>query len=139
MQHDTFIGHVQDRARLTSRGDAERATRATLETLAERLTADEAKHIAAQLPQEIGLHLERTAGEPTRFGFDEFIDRVEAREKKETPGVDRPDVVQHARAVCSVLQEAASAGEFRQVVEQMPDDLKSLFQAGSEGRFSEAG
>ena len=36
MDHDQFIGQVQYRARLVFRGDAERATRARLETLAER-------------------------------------------------------------------------------------------------------
>jgi uncharacterized protein (DUF2267 family) len=34
MKHDEFIGQVQHRARLSSRGATERATRATLETLA---------------------------------------------------------------------------------------------------------
>ncbi len=37
MQHDAFIGQVQARARLSSRGEAESATRATLETLGERM------------------------------------------------------------------------------------------------------
>ena len=37
MQHDEFIGLVQHRARLDSRGAAEAATRATLETLGQRL------------------------------------------------------------------------------------------------------
>lgn len=32
MRHDEFIGEVQHRAKLPSRGDAERATRITLET-----------------------------------------------------------------------------------------------------------
>jgi uncharacterized protein (DUF2267 family) len=37
MQHDEFIGQVQNRAKLPSRGEAEGATRATLETLGERI------------------------------------------------------------------------------------------------------
>ena len=57
MKHDEFIGQVQHRARLSSRGEAERATRATLETLAERLSGGEAKDLASQLPSEIGEHL----------------------------------------------------------------------------------
>ena len=52
MKHDEFIGQVQHRARLSSRGEAERATRATLETLAERLAGGEEQDLAAQLPAE---------------------------------------------------------------------------------------
>jgi uncharacterized protein (DUF2267 family) len=58
MKHDECIGQGQHRARLSSRGEAERATRATLETLAERLVGGEAKDLAAQLPPEIGEHLQ---------------------------------------------------------------------------------
>jgi uncharacterized protein (DUF2267 family) len=36
VKYDEFITHVQHRARLSSRAEAERATRAMLETLAER-------------------------------------------------------------------------------------------------------
>ena len=53
MEHDEFVGQVQNRARLGSRGDAERAIRATLETLAERIADGTAQNLAAQLPVEI--------------------------------------------------------------------------------------
>ncbi|MBT2490767.1 DUF2267 domain-containing protein [Streptomyces sp. ISL-96] len=46
--HDTFVGQVQDRAHLGSRGAAETATRATLETLAERVPAGLAVNRVAQ-------------------------------------------------------------------------------------------
>lgn len=52
MDHDEFIGQVQHRARLSSRGDAQTAVRATLETLAERLAGGEPSDLAAQLPDE---------------------------------------------------------------------------------------
>jgi uncharacterized protein (DUF2267 family) len=61
MRHDEFIGEVQHRVKLPSRGDAERATRATLETLGERLGAPD--NHAAQLPPEIGRHLTSFNGE----------------------------------------------------------------------------
>jgi uncharacterized protein (DUF2267 family) len=47
MQHDEFIGLVQNRACLSSRGDAERASGATLETLAERVPEGLAGNLAA--------------------------------------------------------------------------------------------
>jgi uncharacterized protein (DUF2267 family) len=78
MQHDEFIGLVQNRARLSSRGDAERATRAVLETLGERIPEGLAGNLAAQLPHAIGEHLRRTevyagAGTGERFDRPDFI------------------------------------------------------------------
>jgi len=128
MTHDEFIGQVQHHARLASRGDAERATRAVLETLGERLAGGEPLDLAAQLPPEIGRHLERMdAGLGVRLSLDDFFDLVATRE-----GVDLPDAVQHARAVLSVLQEAVSPGEMRDVRAQLPDAWDRLF-AGSAG------
>lgn len=49
MRYDEFIGQVQHRAGLGSHAEAERATRATLETLAERLAGGEAHDLAARL------------------------------------------------------------------------------------------
>lgn len=54
MKYDEFMGMVQNRARLASTGEAVRATRATLQTLGQRLFGGEAKDLAAQLPQEVG-------------------------------------------------------------------------------------
>jgi len=52
MQYDTFMGLVQDKARLPSTDEAEKAVRATLSTLGSRLYGEEADHVAAQLPGE---------------------------------------------------------------------------------------
>jgi len=128
MDHDHFIGQVQHHARLSSRGDAERITRATLETLAERLGGAEPDNLADQLPQEIGHHLragpEKGAGQ--RMNFKEFVER--AQEREEWPSADYPDVVQHVRAVFATLQQAASAGELAQVRQQLPEDFAPLFE-----------
>ncbi len=81
MKHDEFIGQVQHRARLGSRGAAERATRATLETLAERLVGGEAKDLASQLPQGIAEYLRGPlAGVGEHFSLDDFFWRVGLRE-----------------------------------------------------------
>ncbi len=134
MKHDEFIGQVQHRARLSSRGAAERATRATLETLAERLAGGEAKDLAAQLPLEIAEHLRgqwSALGE--RFSLDEFFRRVSLRE-----GVDLSDAVFHARAVIEVLSEAVSQGEMDDVRAQLPTEFDRLFESGSTGHMPEA-
>lgn len=125
MQHDEFIGQVQHRARLSTRGDAERATRSVLETLAERLDGGEAKDLAAQLPREIGLHLTRDperAWKSERLSLDDFFQRVSERES-----VDPPKAVFHARAVMSVVNDAVSAGEMDDVRQQLGEEFDLLF------------
>ena len=129
MKYDAFIGEVENRARLPSRGDAVRAVQATLETLAERIRAGEASDLAAQLPPEIGTYL-RGAETTERFDVDEFFLRVAAKET-----ADLPDAVHHARAVMDVLQEAVTTGEMEDVKAQLPDNYKPLFEAGSEGEM----
>jgi uncharacterized protein (DUF2267 family) len=134
MKHDAFIGQVQHRARLSSRGEAERATRVTLETLAERLAGGEAKDLAAQLPQELGEHLRRGwSGIGERFSLEEFFRRVSVRE-----GVELPEAVFHARAVIAVLSEAVSKGELDDVRAQLPAEFDRLFEAGSTGHMPQA-
>lgn len=129
MQYHDFLGQVQHRARLADQQQALRATRATLETLAERLSGGEAHDLAAQLPQEIGRFVDQDddhRGES--FGLDEFINRVMQREN-----VDKPTATFHARVVIDVLCDAVSAGEVRDVLQQLPDEYNRLFLAGSEG------
>lgn len=133
MQHDAFIGQVQARARLDSRGSAETATRATLETLAERIPADLADDLAAQLPQEIGEHIRRITVQPGegqghRFGRDEFIARVKQRSY-----TDDPKAAHIARVVFEVLDEATTGGTMDKVRQSLPDELRQLALAGSEG------
>jgi uncharacterized protein (DUF2267 family) len=128
VQHDEFIGKVQAAARLPSRGDAEKAARATLETLGERLAGGEPGNLAAQLPQEIGRYLEEREGTAERFGLDDFFNRVSERS-----GADLPGATHQARAVVAVLGEAVSEGELDDVRQQLPEEFTPLFESGSEG------
>ena len=131
MQSHEFLGQVQYKAHLATLGEAMRATRATLETLAERLGPDESRHLAAQLPHEIQLFLSDTGMPmPERFSPDEFLLRVCARE-----GLGLPESTQHARAVIDVLTEAVAPRETGDVLARLPDDYRGLF-AGSAGKMS---
>jgi uncharacterized protein (DUF2267 family) len=132
MQTQEFVGQVQAKAHLSNLDDALRATRATLQTLAERLGADEARHLGAQLPQEIQRYLDQPDAAPERFSSDVFLERVSKRE-----AVDLPVSVHHARVVLDVLQQAVSAGEVENVLDRLPEDYRRLF-TGSEGRISRA-
>ncbi|RSM80893.1 DUF2267 domain-containing protein [Kibdelosporangium aridum] len=133
MQHDEFIGQVQNRANLPSRGDAEGATRATLETLGERIPENVAVKLASELPQEIGEHLRRTvtmagAGSGERFGRDEFIRRVAQRSY-----TDEPQAAYQSRVVLEVLRDATTSGSVNKVRDALPEDLRVLVDAGSSG------
>jgi uncharacterized protein (DUF2267 family) len=134
MQNDAFIGQVQARARLGSRGAAETATRASLETLAERIPASLADKLAAQLPREVGEHLRRVAhaaDEPetgVRMSRHEFFDRVAHRANT---GI--PKAVHEARCVIEVADEA-TRGTFRAKVRPaLDEELAEVLFAGSTG------
>jgi uncharacterized protein (DUF2267 family) len=132
MQFHDFLGQVQNRARLGSLGDAETATRATLETLRERLAGGEPKDVAAQLPDEIAKYFEAPQRENAdRFDVKEFFRRVSER-----ASVQPEDAAFQSRAVLEVLQEAVSSGEVNDIRAQLTDDYQALFEAGSTGKLT---
>ncbi len=110
--------------------DAEKIIRATLETLGERLEADFADKIAAQLPPEIGRHL-RSDVIFERLSLDDFVRRVCAREGE---GSELPDAVFHARRVLEVLQTALNRGLVEKLHAALPADFEPLLE-GSQGRM----
>src|SRR5690606_5859216 len=133
MQHDQLIGQVQARAHLGSRGEAETACRATLETLGERLPEGLADNLAAQLPREIGEHLRRTevfggAGTGERFDRHTFIERVANRAH-----TDDPQAAFRSRVVLEVVGEATQGGVMDKVKDSLPNAIRELVTAGSTG------
>src|SRR5262245_23969355 len=123
MQMIEFVGQVQRGARLPNPEQALNATRATLETLAERLGADGARHLVEQLPSGLGQYLTGRDAIPEHFSSAEFLKRISAR-----AGVGPPDSVTHTRAVLKTLQNALPAGEIRHVLERLPTDYAWLFE-----------
>lgn len=139
MRHEEFIGQVQQRARLADQGQAERATRAVLETLAQRIPDGLADNLAAQLPHEIGEHLRRYEsfagmGTGEQFDHDEFVDRVAQRS-----GLDAPKAAHAVRAVCEVVGEETQGGLWQKVSQVLPEDVKVLVTSGSTGRMPRIG
>ena len=123
MQHDELIGQVQADAQLGSRGAAEAAVRATLDTLAERLAGGLPENLGAQLPGDLGRHLAQDgAGED--FGAAEFHDRVAARE----PGsVSREVAAHHVVAVLGALDRATEHDALGRIRDQLPSDYEPVF------------
>ncbi len=134
MKFEEFVKEVQQRGRFTSKIDAIRSIRATLQTLSERLAGGEAKDLASQLPQEIGSYLYWNLGlPPERMALEDFFQRVALRES-----ADMSQAIYHARVVMEVLQEAVSPGEIKDVRGQLPPEYAPLFESGSTGQLKAA-
>ena len=71
MDNESFVTTVEQAAGI-GRERAERAIRATLSTLAERIAQGEARDLAEQLPPEVAPWLTTTDG-AHRFDVDEFL------------------------------------------------------------------
>jgi uncharacterized protein (DUF2267 family) len=123
MDTESFITIVEQAAGI-GRERAERAIRATLTTLAERIAQGEARDLAEQLPPEVAPWLATTDG-ANRFGVDEFLRRVAERE-----GTDVPTAERHARAVFLALGRAVSRDELADLAAELPKSYAPLLPAG---------
>jgi len=121
MKYDDFMGQVQNRLELPDTGRTVRATRAVLQTLAERLQEGEAEDLASPLPMEVDFYL-LSADSGQRFDYDEFLTRVEDR-----ANVERSDAAYYGKVVVGLVSELVPAGELEQVRAQLPDDYDTLF------------
>lgn len=123
MEYDEFITHVQSLTQSDSREEAERATRATLETLKERIAAQEADELAANLPQQLGDYLRGKQGDSGgSFNLQEFIARASQKED-----IEPTTVAIHVRAVFTVLQNAISPELFATLHSHFSHDYEEMF------------
>ncbi len=121
LKYDEFVKRVSEIAELGSREEAERAIKATFETLRERLAGNEPNNLAAQIPDELAAPL-RGEGGRDNFSLDEFYRRVGEKE-----GVGQDEAIRHARAVALVLQEAVTTGEMDDIRDQLKPEYAELF------------
>jgi uncharacterized protein (DUF2267 family) len=96
MDYDQFMSALHDAAGL-DRDGAERAAQATLRTLADRLSTEQAHRLVDLLPPELGPALFHF-GLPEQPDVDAFLQRVADRE-----GIDLPIARRHAALVLGVL------------------------------------
>lgn len=100
-------------------------THATLETLADRISAGEAEDLADQLPGGLDKHLRkppiREQAEP--FGLGDFVQRVAAR-----AGIDDALAGVGVRAVLTTLREAVPGDEFEDMVAQVSKEFREVFE-----------
>jgi uncharacterized protein (DUF2267 family) len=125
VKYDEFMARVRRRTGLDEE-QAERAVRATLNTLAQRLAGGEPKDFASQLPQELKntTLLTTGAGEGLSLSPDEFVAKV-----AECEGVDPEQARKHVEAVLATLREAVTPGEWDDIEAQLGHQYRDLLSA----------
>ena len=120
MKYDEFIARVAERTGLFE-GDAVALIHATLATLAERISGEEARDLAAHLPGPLQNALLPTSEQAEAFGSHEFVNRVAERF-----GRDPTWVKGGVDAVMATLREAVTSDEFDDALGQLPKDFHRL-------------
>jgi uncharacterized protein (DUF2267 family) len=122
-RYERFITTVELKAGI-SWIDAERAARATLETLGERISWGRARDLAEDVPHELRAWLLKAGGDAQPFDAREFIRRVAERE-----GVDEATAERHARAVFIALARLVRGEEIADLEAELPKDYEPLLSA----------
>lgn len=118
MKYDEIIARVAERTGLFN-AEAAALTHATLATLAERISGDQARELAAQLPGPMQDDLLPTKEQAEAFSFDEFVNRVAKRCRRD-PTSSKCAV----EAVLTTLREAVPPSESGDVLSQLPRDFQ---------------
>jgi uncharacterized protein (DUF2267 family) len=117
LKYQEIIAQVAERTGLFE-GEAVKLTHATLATLAERVSGDEARALATRLPGPMQDDLLPTNEQAEAFSFDEFVSRVAERCGRD-PTASK-DAVQ---TVLETLREALPPGEFDDLLSDLPSDF----------------
>jgi uncharacterized protein (DUF2267 family) len=123
VDHEAFIETVATGAQL-DREAAQRATQATLQTLAERIAPGEARDVATRLPPELAPWVATTTP-AERFDADEFVRRVAER-----MGVDAGTAFGRVRAVFDALVRAVGQDELADIAAELSEDFAALLPRG---------
>ncbi len=102
------------------------ALRAVLHALRDRLTVEEATHLAAELPFLVrGIYYEgwSPADKPVKMDREGFLQRIAAAFRDDIT-VDPEEIV---RSVFTVLENRVSTGEIEDIRSTLPRDLRDLW------------
>ncbi|WP_130330978.1 DUF2267 domain-containing protein [Micromonospora kangleipakensis] len=120
MGYEDFIDAVARRSGVPV-DQATAITRATLETLADRISGGEARDLAKQLPEGLDAHLRKPREHAEPFGVEDFAQRVGAR-----AGVDVVLAKAAIPAVLTTLREAVPGDEFEGMAAQLPSEFRGV-------------
>lgn len=107
--------------------EADLLTEATVRTLAERISDDEARGLAELLPVELGPLLIKDWEEAEAFPYEEFVERV-----AENADVDYTTARHAIAAVLRVLRETVGDKEFTDAMAQLPKEFHDLVMSQSQ-------
>jgi uncharacterized protein (DUF2267 family) len=127
MGEQGFLELIEQAGGMT-RQEAREAARATLRTLAERITRGEAEDVAVFVPGEFRELLASGGETPEQLSVDEFVRRVARRE-----GVDGRTAVRHVRSVFIALGKAASRDALSNLAAQLSADFYPLLEVAWRG------
>jgi uncharacterized protein (DUF2267 family) len=114
VKYQEIIARVAERTGLFE-GEAVELTHATLATLAELISGDEARALASRLPGPMQDDLLPTKEQAETFSFGEFVGRVAERSRRD-PAATKDAV----ETVLETLREALPPGEFDEVLSHLP-------------------
>ena len=126
MTAQAFYRTVTRTAHLENRNVVRRATAAVLHSLRDRLTTDEADQVFAQLPEElkeVWAQGEAAEREPLKMTREAFYERV----LRDAGLPSKREARWMTLAVFAALKEQISPGEARDVMAQLPKDLKEIW------------
>ena len=129
--HREIVGRVARHRGSDDEVAADVALRATLATLAERITRSEAKALCTQLPGAYRGDLRGApGGHAGDFGLEEFVARVAERQ-----GAAEVRSLDDARAVLAALDEVVDETTMEAIRAQLGDDAAPLMDETPEHRF----
>jgi len=117
---------VEEELHATNRQAAYQALRSVMHALRDRLTVEEAAHLAAGLPSFLrGVYYEgwSPTNKPEKLDRQQFLDCVQAS----YAGPDAIDPVRCTKAVFAVLQQRIGSGEIDDVRSILPRDIDALW------------
>ena len=127
MTTQSFYRIVMDETGQTDREAVKRGTAAVLHALRDRLTAEEARQAAAQLPRELGriwTEGDREGRRPVKMHRKAFYERVQ----QEAAIASLREARFFTIAVFAALKGQLSPGEADDVMAQLPRDLKEVWE-----------
>lgn len=120
LTRDEFVGRVESLSGLP-REESLSLIDATLLTLADRVSAGEARQLAAHLPSELQLPITSASSPAEPFDLREFMRRIAVRSGRGSHDVD-------PRPVLRALAETVPHQELQDALSQLPEEITALFR-----------